>query len=226
MFSPKVDSIISKMKVAQDPQGKLATIQSKKVVALFRRNTKDKPALLTVLTKKPNMIRISLINPGAISIQKGFDGKTGWRLVTGKSLEILSGKALEALHFIAAFRAPGVNLSDLFETIELKGESIEAGRKCYELNCVPLSKFELPSITYYIDKETYLPIKRVESHRMSNGKLLVIYIYFNDYYSENGIMIPHNTVSEVNGELMEVNVKSVKWNVPCTQEDFAAPTEL
>lgn len=226
MFSPEVDTILAKMKRVRDPQGKMASIESKRVIGVFRRNTTDKPAELTILCKKTDMFKIKLIEKGGFSMEKGFDGETGWRFVTGKPLSILKGKPLKALHFLAAFRSPGVCLSKVFESIELKGEGIEAGRKCYEFVCTPLKKFDLPSMTYYIDKETYLPVKRVESHRMADGKILRIGIYFNEFSLENGIMVPHNIVSEVNGQIMEVNVDSVEWNVPCDKKDFAAPTEL
>lgn len=226
MFSPEVDAVLAKMKLAQDPEGKLASIHSKKIIGVFRRTTKEKPAHLTVLAKKPNMIKISLFKSDGESMQKGFDGKAGWRFITGKPLAILSGQQLNALHFLAVFRSPGMRLVDVFETIELKGESIEAGRKCYRFVCKPLSEFNLPSLTYYVDKETYLPVKRVESHRMPNGKILRIAIYLNKFSLVDGIMVPHNMVSEVNGQLMEVNVKSVEWNAPCSKEDFDAPTEL
>jgi hypothetical protein len=214
------------MKQARDPQNKLASIKSKRVVGDFRRNTKDKPVELSVLSMKPDMIRIKMIQPDGLSMEKGFDGETGWRFVTGKPLAILKGKPLKALRFLAAFRSPGVRLKDVFDNIELKGEAMASGRKCYEFLCEPKAEFDLPPIVYYIDKETYLPVKRKESHRLPNGKILPITIYFNDYSSEDGIMVPHNFTSEVNGELMEVNIKSVEWNVPCSKKDFKAPTAL
>lgn len=225
-FSPEVDTILAKMKAAQDPQGRLASIQSKKIVGTFRRSTKEKPSDLTVLVKKPNMIKFSLIKPGGVSMEKGFDGKIGWRFIPGKPLEILSGQSLRDLNFLAVFRSPGVRLVDVFDSIELKGEALESGRKCYEFLCKPLKKFNLPAMTYYVDKETYLPIKRVESYRMPNCEVLTIAIYLNKFSLEGGIMVPHQMVSEVKGQLMEVNVKSVEWNVPCSKEDFAVPTKL
>lgn len=226
MFSPEVDPILAKMKLARDPQGKLASIHSKKVVGEFRKTTKEKPSELTVLSMKPGMIKIKLVNPVGISMEKGFDGETGWRFVTGKPLSILKGKQLKALRFLAVFRSPGARLTDAFKDIELKGESIASGRKCYEFLCEPKKEFELPPMTYFVDKETYLPVKRIESHRMPNGKILRITIYFNDFSLEDGIMTPHNLTSEVNGKLMEVNIKSVEWNAPCSKKDFAAPTAL
>ncbi|NOY74564.1 MAG: hypothetical protein GXP32_02070 [Kiritimatiellaeota bacterium] len=226
MFSPEVDAILAKMRKAQDPQGKLASIRSKKVIGECRRNTREKPAESTVLSMKPDMIRIKMINPDGISMEKGFDGETGWCFVTGKPLSILKGKSLKALRFIALLRSPGVCLKDVFKSIELKGEAMASGRKCYEFVCEPKSEFELPPIVYYVDKETYLPVKRIESHRFPDGRILRITIYYNQYSLESGIMFPHNLTSEVNGGLMEVNVKSVEWNVPCSKKDFAAPTEL
>ena len=222
-FSPKVDSLLTKMRKAKDPQGKLNSINTAVIKGEFKSDEKNKPMTMELDFKRPDKLKVEVVVPGKTAFVTGFDGKTGWVYRAGKGVEKLEGRKLNQVKLQAQLLAPGADLSRIFKSIELKGTSQEVGEKCYKFVCIPKDEFQLKPITFYVSQKTMMVVKRVETQVTSNGADVELTTIFTDYQPVDGIMVARDIVSLRGGQLMEFNVKSVKWNEPVDDSSFTLP---
>ena len=223
-FSPQVDSILTKMKNKIDPQGKLATTTTKTITGKFRNNTKDKPATVTIKIKNPDLIRYEIIIPGKESIVKAYDGKVAWSFSTKEGYKDIKGQAFNVLKFQAAFLNPSKKPRSIFESIKITGEDKVMGQMCYKAICVPKAEFKSDPITMFIDKKTNLLKKRIEFLKDHKGNSVKVSTIMTNYKSFEGILSPQTIISYINGEVMEYEVTSVKWNEEIHISAFDPPT--
>jgi len=225
-FSPKVDKIIAKIRQKRDPQGKLASINTEITKGEFSINTTNEPISMKLSFRKPDMMRVDIIIPGKAAFIKAYNGKQGWLFSTQEGVKELSGEPLDEIRLQAMLLNPMPKLSDIFETIKLKGISQQVGEKCYKFVCQPKSEFKSQPIIFYVSTKTYLIIKREEIIDGANGKKVKVITVFNDYQPADGILVARNIVSLRNGNLMAFNVKSVEWNKTLNDSVFTIPEEL
>ena len=225
VFSPEVDELIVKIRMAKDPNGVLQRVDTKVVKGTFRTDTKRKPMPMTLTFKKPGKMRVDVETPSGKFV-KVYDGKTGWSFFPGNKLKILSGTALDETKLQAKLLSPGMKLSEIFETIKLDGESEVAGRKCYKLVGQPKKIFNSDPISIFVDKETNLILKREEVIHTAKGKRLQVSTLFNDYRSAGGVMMARNIISYVEDDIAEFNVDSVVWDENVNDSFFSVPSKL
>ncbi len=225
-ISPEVKTIITKIRKARDPKGKLATINSEVTKGEFRSNTKNEPMSMTFSFKKPDKMKVQIIIPGKAAFAKAYNGKQGWLFSTEKGVVVLKGNPLNEIRLQALLLNPMPKLSDIFKTIELKGISEQVGEKCYKFVCQPKDEFKSQPIIFYVSTTTFLIRKREEIHDRDDGQTVKVITVFNDYQPADGILVARNIVSLRNGNLMEFNVKSVEWNVELNDSVFSVPEAL
>jgi outer membrane lipoprotein-sorting protein len=225
-FSPEVDKIIAKVRKARDPQNKLASINSEVIKGEFRNSVKNKPIQMELSFKKPDMMKIQVIIPGEAAFAKGYDGKQGWLFSTARGVVKVTGEALDEMRLQTLLLNPMPKLTDIFETIKLKGISEQVGEKCYKFVCQPKAEFKSQPIIFYVSQKTFRIIKREEILDGNKGRKVKVITVFNDFQPADGVWIARNIVSLRNGHLMEFNVKSVKWNAELNDSEFSIPKAL
>ena len=225
-FSPQVDSLLDKMRSKVDPQGKLKTTTSKIVEGTLRRNSKDKGATMSVKVQSPDLLRFDVIIPGKESIVKAFDGKVAWEYSTKNGYKDLTGHALEAMKFQAAFLNPQKKATNIFSSIIMDGEDKVMGQPCYKLICKPKKEFGANPITMFVDKKTFLLKKRIEKQGNVKFGYFTVSTILHDYKSFDGILVPQAIISNANGNIMELNVTAVKWNEKIHISAFDPPEIL
>ena len=225
-ISQEAEDIISKIRKARDPQGKLATMQTELIKGEFRSTERKKPMTMELSFKKPDMMKVQVVIPGEEAFIKAYNGKQGWLFTTAKGVKEITGKPLDEMRLQALLLNPMPKLVDIFDSIELKGESIEVGEKCYKFVCKPKAEFNSQPITFFVSKKTHLIIKRLELTDTEDGRVIKTTTVFNDYRPEDGILVARQIISLQNGKLMEFNVKSVEWNAPLNVNDFNMPSKI
>lgn len=226
VFSPEVDDLLCKMQKKIDPQGKLPGITSKIVDGTFRCNSKDEGATISIKVQNPTMLRFDVIIPGDVSIIKAYDGKNGWEYSTKTGYKEFKGDELEDIKFQAAFLNPTTRYEDIFASITIDGEDNVMGQMCYKLICKPKKEYDSPPIIMYIDKESYLLRKRVETKGNTSANSFTVSTIMNDYKSYDGILVPQTLISKVYDKLMEFEVTSVRWNEDIPVSAFDPPELL
>ena len=226
VFSPEVDNILAKVKQTRDPQGKLPSMQSVVIRGEFRSDTKGKPMKMELAFKKPEKLRVTVVIPGKEAFVKAYNGQNAWLYTTGKGVKELKGQQLQGIKFQAALLRPGADLSKVFDSIKLKGESVEVGQKCYKFVCTPKAEYNLKPITFYVSKKSMLIVKREETQIINGDHEVALTTIFNDYQPVDGILVARNIVSYREGNLMEFNVKSVEWNAGISDSSFDPPKPL
>lgn len=222
-FTPQVESLLDKMRVKVDPQGKLETTTSKVIDGTFRRNSRDKGATISVKIKSPDMLRFDIVIPGEESLVKAYDGKCAWEYSTKRGYRKLTGHELNALKFQAAFLNPKKRADKIFSSIVFDGEAKVMGQPCFKLICKPKKEFNALPITMFVDKKTFLLRKRIEKQGDAKTGYFTVSTILDDYKSYDGILVPQTVISYVNGAIMEYEVTSVRWNGKIPISSFDPP---
>jgi len=219
-----VDVILAKMRKAIDPEGASANITTQ-VVTSHVSSSQNKDGEMVVEIKYPTEIRIRAESKDAI-FMKGYDGKNAWEFSTKKGLREIKGKELDGLKFQIVFLSPKVKFKDIFESITLAGEETVSKKPCYELVCKPLPAYNVEPMSIYVDKKTYFVVKTEEIHSGPNDEPIEMTRHFIDYEKTGGIYFPMKIISEANGRIVELDVKSVEWNEDLSDTAFDIPDEI
>ena len=228
MFSPEINTILVKMRAKMDPQNKLSSMTSKIVEGNFRRTSSEKGSTISIKVQNPHMLRFDIIIPGKVSIVKAYDGKTAWEYSTKTGYKQLTGNAFNAIKFQAAFINPSIRAEDIFKNIKIDGEEKVMGQMCYKLICEPKAEYDAQNIVMYVDKQSYLLRKRVETQKQGTTgtetfTVSTIMLSYKDY---DGILVPTTVISKVNNNLMELEVTSVRWNEKIPVSAFDPPEQM
>ncbi len=220
-----MDELLTKIRMSKDPNGVLQRVDTKVIKGTFRTHTKQKPMPMTLSFKRPGKMRVDVETPSGKFI-KAYDGKIGWSFFPGKELKILSGAALDEAKLQAKLLSPGLNLTEIFESIKLDGEAEVAGRKCHRLVGQPKKTFNAEPITIFVDKETNLILKREEVIHTAKGKRLNVSTIFYDYRPADGVMMARKIISYAGNDIAEFNVDSVEWDENIDNSYFSVPDKL
>jgi hypothetical protein len=140
--------------------------------------------------KRPRKMRVELQFNGQTAIQV-FDGTHGWKLrpflnrrevepYTAEELKSASSEA-ELDGFLVDYAAKGTK-------VELDGMEKVENRDTYKLK---LTLKNGQAIHLWIDAETFLETKLEGNPRRLDGKYHPVEIYYRDFRSLNGLMIPY-----------------------------------
>ncbi|MFZ2654802.1 MAG: hypothetical protein WAX69_07775 [Victivallales bacterium] len=219
-----VDSILAKMRKAVDPEGKSDNITTQ-VVTSHVNAPQIKDGEMVVEIKYPAGIRIKAQSKDAI-FMKGYDGKSGWEFSTRNGLREIKGKELDNLKFQIVFLSPKEKAKQIFESITLDGEETVSRKPCYKLVCKPLPAYSMEPINIYVDKKTFFVAKTEEVHVGPKDEPIEMTRYFMDYEKTDGVYFPMKIISEANGNIVELTVRSVEWNEDLSDTAFDIPDEI
>jgi hypothetical protein len=140
--------------------------------------------------KRPRKVRVELQFNGQTAIQV-FDGTHGWKLrpflnrrevesYTPEELKVASSDA-ELDGFLVDYAAKGTR-------VDLEGMEEIQGRDNYKLK---LTLKNGQSIHLWVDARTFLETRLEGNPRRLDGKYHPVEIYYKDFRSTNGLMIPY-----------------------------------
>jgi outer membrane lipoprotein-sorting protein len=179
-------------------------------------------AALTILVKRPNLMRLEMTYQGRKIVQ-AFDGQTAWTInpaVGGEprqSSDEDTRAAQESSDFIAG------NLFDYKSkgnTVELVDKEEVEGAAVYKLKITKKNG----SVEYdYLDAASFLPVK-TEGKRMQLGQEILYESKIGNYKPVEGVPMPFSLTQLVNGRLaMEITIEKMAANVPIDEAVFKMP---
>lgn len=177
---------------------------------------------LTVEMKRPDKVRIDSTFQG-MTMSQAYDGKTGWMIMpfAGKTdPEKLSEDQVKHLSSRADMDGPLVDYQKKGHKVEFEGTDEIEGSAVYKLK---LTKKDGDVDTFFIDKETYLPIA-MKTKTSVQGTEVEVEVSFGDYKPVDGVMMAHSVgqkMGAMGGTTMVF--EKVETNIELADSRFAMP---
>ncbi len=173
-------------------------------------------APVTIYAKRPNKTRLNITIQGRELTPQAYDGKDGWRLMPGYSMEVqdIAGDDLKELIEDAEFDSPLYDYKAKGHTVEYMGEEDVEGTKALKLKLTKKSG----NVTYFfLDAEAYVVLKST-SKTKRNGAEIESESVFSNYQQINGITVPMSL------EFRQVGAPAGQ-KITFDKADFATPIE-
>ncbi len=168
---------------------------------------------LTLAQKKPDKF-YSNMDLGVMQVETKFDGKKGVSKNGGQVRE-MGEKEIETIKTRAKIFPLASYDKDSLKITLVGVESVN-GKDAYKV------KIEYPNgdkKTYYFDKESGLKVKESETKDTPQGQVAVT-SEFSDYKDFDGIKYPTKITQNMAGQLIELQVKTVKINSGISDDLF------
>ena len=157
------DEIIEKHLAAMGGRDALNKLTSRRVTGTITVGTPngDISGPIEVDSKAPNKARayfeldLSSLGAGKLTVERKFDGRTGWNLDSMNGDTEITGSQLETMK-AAIFPSPLLNYKALGMTVEVMPRQAFGGKNAIVLKMTP--KTGSP-VTLLLDPDTYLPVR-------------------------------------------------------------------
>lgn len=216
-FAQTADEVIEKYLTATGGRGALEKIQTRVMKGTFAMPDMGMYAPMEMWVQDPDKVFTTIEIAGMGSASSGVNGDVAWEINPMVGARVLQG-ADRANALVQARIEPLLHWRDLFQKVELAGEELVNGKKCWKLVLTP--KEGTPS-TQYFDQETGLVV-RIDSIRDGQS----ITTSFSDYRPVDGIQVPHKIGMSSPQFGFEMTIESVQHNVAIPPEKFELPSEI
>lgn len=215
-----VDDIINNMVKAIGGLEKIKAINTAMIEGRIYREAMEIPIVIKV--KKPDNVRIEITIQGKTMVQ-AYDGKTAWQIIPfmgATEPENIPDEEAKMLIEQADLDGPFIDYKQKGNKIELVGEEELEGDKVYKIKLIKKSG---DISYYYIDKESYIPLKRAVVIKKGDAEVVVDFI-LSDYKAVDGVMTPFAVENRIGGELVSsFIIGAVKYNIEINLEIFEMP---
>ena len=178
---------------------------------------------MTMVMKRPNMMRINANIGGAEAVFMAYDGTNGWALQpwTGSidPIDLPEDQLKEAMQQ-ADLDGPLFNYEEKGHSLELEGMEEVEGTETYKLKLTMKSG---DVMYYFLDAEAYVPIK-ITSKTMMQGQEFEQEQFLSNYKMVNGFAVAHSIETKVMGNTaMQITVNEVIVNPEVEDSYFKKP---
>lgn len=216
----KVEDIIAKYDKAIGGIEAQKKVKTMKMTAKIKQMGMEFPLLVQVIGGKA--VRSDVTIQG-MTIVSAFKDSTGWTInplqgaTTAQKMNAEevkeSKKQCDLVDELADYKGHG-------HKVELIGKEDVEGTETYKIK---LTKKDGDIEYYYLDAESYLPIKTASKIKYGD-KEVETETYFSDYKDVNGIKRAHNTQVKSGGQVfMETVIEKFEVNVPIDEDIFKMP---
>ncbi len=171
----------------------------------------------------PNKIRTltkaSVPLAGQLVIDQRFDGKSGYVLDSLRGNRDLTGNPLDNLRN-GTFPHPLFNYKELGSTARLIGKEKAGDRDALVVALTPAKGSE---VRYYLDAETYLPLKTVARIQPPSGQEIEQVNEFGDFRAVDGVKVAFKLKSSSPVQTFSMQLTKVENNVAVDDALFSKP---
>src|SRR5215475_5332968 len=178
------------------------------------------------LNEAPNKTRtfiqldLSSLGLGKVIQDQRFDGTSGYVIDTMQGNRDITGDQLEVMKN-AQFPSPLLNYKEMGATVELAGKEKVGDRDAYVLIDKPKTG---PAVRYYIDAETYLPVKSVMKVMVPQlGTELEQTTEAFDFKDVDGVKVPFRIKTTSSIQTVLVTITQVEHNKQIDRSLFSKP---
>jgi outer membrane lipoprotein-sorting protein len=167
-------------------------------------------------------VEIEFANDKAIQV---YDGANGWKLrpfLGRRDVEPFSPEELKSASMESELDGPLVDYAAKGTKVELAGVEKVEGHDAYKLR---LTTKGGQVRHLWVDAQTFLEVKIEGLPRRMDGKLRPVEIYYRDYKSVNGLMVPYLLETTVQGgkQAHKMTIDTVMVNPRLEDSLFAKP---
>jgi hypothetical protein len=193
-------------------------------VQLPKRPTEQMQLPFRLETKRSRKLRLEIDFRGQTAIQT-YDGTHGWKLrpfLNRHEVEPFTADEMKAAAFQSDLDGPLVDYAAKGTKAELEGTEKVEGKDNYRLK---LTFKDGQSQHVWVDAKTFLESKIEGTPRRLDGKYHPVEIYYREYKTVSGIVVPYVTETKVQGvkQTEKIEVEQVVVNPPVEDSRFAKP---
>jgi Outer membrane lipoprotein-sorting protein len=173
-------------------------------------------------SKRSRKLRLEIDFRGQTAIQT-YDGTHGWKLrpfLNRHEVEPFTADEMKAAAFQSDLDGPMVDYAAKGTKAELEGTEKVDGKDNYRLK---LTFKDGQSQHVWVDAKTFLESKIEGTPRRLDGKYHPVEIYYREYKTVSGIVVPYVTETKVQGvkQTEKIEVEQVVVNPPVEDSRFA-----
>lgn len=174
-----------------------------------------------VPNKMRTLTKASVPLAGQLVIDQRFDGRTGYVLDSLRGNRDVTGHQLDNLRN-GTFPHPLFNYKELGSTARLLGREKTGDRDAHVVVLVPAKG---PEFRYWIDAETYLPLKSVAKIHTPNGQEVEQTNEFGDFRAVDGVKVAFRLKSSSPVQTFSMQLTKVENNVAVDESLFSKPSQ-
>ena len=175
---------------------------------------------LEVYAKAPNLVAVTVVIPGMVTVRNGYDGTAGWSVNPMEGPRILEGLTLQQMQQTADFYSM-LYPKRLFAAVETIGEEEFEGTPCYRVKVTTVGGEEYFD---FFDRNTGLLVGSVRTRATAMGDQEATSLV-SDWKPVGGVLRPHKTVQRVMGMEQIMTFTSIEdGDVP--DSVFALPDDV
>jgi hypothetical protein len=173
-------------------------------------------------SKRSRKLRLEIDFRGQTAVQT-YDGTHGWKLrpfLNRHEVEPFTADEMKAAAFQSDLDGPLVDYAAKGTKAELEGTEKVEGKDNYRLK---LTFKDGQSQHVWVDAKTFLESKIEGTPRRLDGKYHPVEIYYREYKTVSGIVVPYVTETKVQGvkQTEKIEVEQVVVNPPVEDSRFA-----
>ena len=181
------------------------------------------PFFMEMKRPRKTRVEIEFANDKAVQV---YDGANGWKLrpyLGRRDVEPFSADELKAASMEYDLDGPLVDHTTKGIQVDLEGVETVEGHDAYKLK---LTTKDGKVRHLWVDTETFLEVKIEGVPRRMDGRMRPVEIYYRDYKTVNGLMVPYVLETSVQGvrQSHKMTIESVVVNPELDDSLFAKPT--
>ena len=181
------------------------------------------PFVMEMKRPRKTRVEIEFANDKAVQV---YDGANGWKLrpyLGRRDVEPFSADELKASSMEFDLDGPLVDHATKGIQVDLEGVETVEGHDAYELK---LAMKDGQVRHLWVDTQTFLDVKIEGIPRRMDGKMQPVEIYYRDYMTVNGLMVPYVLETTVQGvkQSHKMTIDSVVVNPKLEDSLFVKPT--
>ncbi len=219
------DDLVAKNLAARGGAAKLAAISTLRLHGMFVAPGDFELSYLETRDREHGKVRYEQSIEGLTLVQ-GYDGKTGWRINPfegRRDAERMSQDDTLALADDATIDGPLLAAKTSGSTVSYLGREDFEGTNAYKLRVTKRTGAEY---VYYLDPDSYLEIKVVETRKLRGAQQVTLTEY-GDYELVNGVYFPFaiesGPIDSTSAERQKITIESAQANVPVNDALFVMP---
>jgi len=181
------------------------------------------PFVMEMKRPRKTRVEIEFANDTAVQV---YDGANGWKLrpyLGRRDVEPFSADELRASSMELDLDGPLVDHGTKGTQVDLEGVETVEGHDAYKLK---LTMKDGQVRHLWVDTETFLEVKIEGVPRRMDGKMRPVEIYYRDYKTVNGLIVPYVLETTVQGvkQSHKMTIESVVVNPKLEDSLFVKPT--
>jgi outer membrane lipoprotein-sorting protein len=181
------------------------------------------PFVMEMKRPRKTRVEIEFANDTAVQV---YDGANGWKLrpyLGRRDVEPFTPDEMKSASLESDLDGPLVDYASKGTTVDLEGVETVEGHDAYKLK---LTMKDGQVRRLWLDTQTFLDVKIEGIPRRMDGKMRPVEIYYRDYKSVNGLIVPYVLETTVQGvkQSHKMTIESVVVNPKLEDSLFAKPT--